>query len=197
MKITGIYKIESSKNKRRCYIGSANDIMRRWWTHLSELQKGTHHSLKLQRHYDKYGKSDLQFSILLTCDKELLIQNEQFFLDSYDTYFNNCKIAESQIGLKRSLEARERMRIAKLGKKHSEEHKRKIGLAHLGSKRSEEAKKKMSIKAMGNKNSLGTHRIVSDETRKNMSESHKGKKQSEKTKQKRSLAMMGKNKKKM
>jgi group I intron endonuclease len=87
--------------------------MARWGKHLFQLRKGLHHSLKLQRHYNKYGESDLQFSILLGCDKENLIKIEQYFLDSYNPYFNNCKIAGSQLGRKASVDT-----IRKLSEKH-------------------------------------------------------------------------------
>ena len=76
MKISGIYKIESKIKPERIYIGSAVNISRRWNWHYGALRNGRHHSLKLQRHYDKYGESDLQFIILLGCEKEDLIKIE-------------------------------------------------------------------------------------------------------------------------
>lgn len=101
MNISGIYKIESKLKPNRVYIGSAICILHRWNTHLCQLRKNKHHSKKLQRHYLKYGESDLVFSILLGCDKEDLIKTEQYFLDSYKPYFNNSQTAGSNYGMKR------------------------------------------------------------------------------------------------
>jgi len=127
MKISGIYKIQSAIKPNRVYIGSAVNINHRWNCHLSDLRKNKHHSKKLQNHLNKYGESDLLFSILLGCPKEDLIKNEQYFLDSYKPYFNICQIASSQFGLKRSEETKNKMRQ----RKHSEEYKLKM----IGNKR--------------------------------------------------------------
>lgn len=109
MKITAIYKIQSKIKPDRIYIGSAVDVSDRWRCHLKTLRKRTHHSPKIQRHFDKYGESDLQFSILLSCDKENLLKVEQYFIDSYNPYFNSCKIAGSQLGMSRSSESKKRI----------------------------------------------------------------------------------------
>jgi group I intron endonuclease len=134
-KISGIYKIQSKIKPERIYIGSAVNIPTRWYRHLLMLKNGTHRSKKLQRHYDKYGKNDLQFSVLICCDKENLIANEQFFLDSYTTYFNTLKVANSW-----------------LGHKHTEESKRKISeikkgkpTGRKGMKISDEGKQNMKV----------------------------------------------------
>jgi group I intron endonuclease len=97
---SGIYKIESKSHPDRIYIGSAVNIGNRWYEHLKKLKRNTHHSKKLQNHFNKYGESDLQFSILLGCDKEDLIKIEQYFLDSYNPWFNICKKAGNTLGLK-------------------------------------------------------------------------------------------------
>jgi group I intron endonuclease len=98
MKISGIYKIESKLYPNRLYIGSAIHICKRWTNHLCYLRKGKHTNLKLQRHYNKYGEKDLLFSIIIGCDKEDLIKIEQFFIDSFNPYFNICKVAGNSLG---------------------------------------------------------------------------------------------------
>jgi len=114
-RISGIYKIESKIKPERVYIGSAVKIADRWSHHLGELKRNAHGNIKLQRHYNKYGESDLQFSILLGCLKEDLIKTEQYFIDSYNPYFNICKIANSQLGIKRSKEYIEKLKGNKRG----------------------------------------------------------------------------------
>jgi group I intron endonuclease len=112
MKVSGIYKIESKLKPERVYIGSAVNISNRWWRHLRHLKLNRHRNIKLQRHYDKYGESDLRFSILLGCNKEDLIKTEQYFIDSYKPYFNIQLIANSNLGRKWSEETKCKMRIA-------------------------------------------------------------------------------------
>lgn len=201
MKITGIYKIESKIRTDRIYIGSAVNISERWRLHLVGLRNNKHHSGKLQRHYNKYGRNDLQFSILIGCDSENLLSNEQFFIDSYKPYFNNCKIAGSSIGIIRSKVTKEKIRISKSGTNHpnwgkhlteetkskirkslmghesSEERNNKISKVHKGKTFSEERKKKLrGIKRPYKKRRFHNRVSPTEETRKKMREAKLGKK---------------------
>jgi len=155
MKISGIYKIQSKIKPERIYIGSAVYVKNRWNLHLSDLRKNKHHSIKLQRHFNKYGEVDLQFSILLGCEKEDLLKIEQYFIDSYKPYFNNCKIAGSQLGVKRSAEAIKKMSISRKGHKWSPESIVKRTKTVTGQKRhphSKETKRKIGEKSKGRDN---------------------------------------------
>ena len=64
MTFSGIYKICSKTHPDRCYIGSAVDMYRRRREHLSYLKGNKHFSKKLQFHYNKYGKDDLEFFVV-------------------------------------------------------------------------------------------------------------------------------------
>jgi group I intron endonuclease len=110
LKHSGIYKIQSKKKPSRCYVGSAKNMALRWASHLYNLKRGKHHTPKLQHHYDKYGKNDLEFSVLLCCDIEDLIITEQFFIDALSPWFNHRKKADSNLGMKYSEESKARMR---------------------------------------------------------------------------------------
>lgn len=98
MKIVGIYKIQSVIKPERFYIGSSINMTKRWNLHLELLRKNKHGNLKLQRHYNKHGESDLQFSIILNCEKQDILKLEQEYLDSYKPYFNILKVAGSPLG---------------------------------------------------------------------------------------------------
>lgn len=100
MESAGIYKIQSKRKPDRIYVGSSNNLGKRWYFHLLLLKRNKHHSIKLQRHFNKYGIEDLEYSILLECDfnKEDLLSKEQFFIDALNPYFNICKVAGSSLG---------------------------------------------------------------------------------------------------
>jgi ATP-dependent Lon protease len=48
--ISGVYKIVSLAKSDRCYIGSSQDIYKRWEYHLRNLKNNKHHSQKGRKH---------------------------------------------------------------------------------------------------------------------------------------------------
>jgi group I intron endonuclease len=217
MKISGIYKIQSVIKPERCYIGSAVNIKNRWGSHLCDLRKNRHENGRLQNHYNKYRETDLIFSILLGCEKDDLIKTEQYFIDSYNPYFNICKNAGNTLGRKHSEETKGKYRIMRKGikpckkcldnsvltnkgKRLTEEHKSKIRISHIGKGHTEEIKKILSQKHKGKILSkehrekirlAGIGRKPSEETRKKLSASNMGHIISDETKHKISLANIG------
>lgn len=173
MKVPGIYKIQSKAKPDRIYIGSAVNLKHRWISHQSDLRLNKHVNRKLQNHYNKYGVEDLVFSVLLVCEKENLIQNEQYYLDSHKTYFNLCPIAGNNLGMKWSSESRHNLCVnwkprdnKRKGAHLTEETKQKLREANLGKKASKETKEKISIALKG--------RACSEETKRKISARHKG-----------------------
>jgi group I intron endonuclease len=127
MKTSGIYKIQSISKSERYYIGSAINIEQRWRLHLHHLRKNCHGSIFLQRHFNKYGIDDLQFSILYICDKKYLVETEQYCLDLYNPLFNLCKKAYSPLGIKHFKMKHSNVKGKNnpmFGKHHSEESKK-------------------------------------------------------------------------
>lgn len=146
-KKSGVYKIINIINNK-CYIGSSVNIKERWINHRKSLKNGKHHSNILQRAYLKYGKENFLFEILEEVEpvKEKLLEKEQYFLDTLKPEYNILKIAGSCLGSKRSEEAKQKMREARL----RDRDKTLALIEHLaslrrGTKLSEETCKKMSI----------------------------------------------------
>ena len=127
----GIYEIISKVNGRK-YIGSSDNIYRRWRIHKHTLLRGVHHSVILQRHVNKYGIGDLIFSILEECEIGSLVMKEQSYIDNNNPYFNIRKIADSNRGIIRSEETREKLRNIHLGKRASDNTKRKMAVRMIG-----------------------------------------------------------------
>jgi group I intron endonuclease len=193
-KICGIYKIKSNINNN-FYIGSAIDFNKRSKEHINRLKNNKHENPRLQNHVNKYGITDLQFSILeVVMFKEDLIKREQFYINLLNPEFNICKIAGSHLGIKYSEDAKLKMRKPK-----SEEAKFNIAKSHIGIKQSKSTIEKRMLKIRGVKKppitdehkerlrkfNLGKCRSVN--TKIKMSNSHKGKKHSIETLKKISL----------
>lgn len=160
-KLSGIYKIESKYKHEKFYIGSSINIYVRWKVHISELRRNVHRNSKLQNHFNKYGESDLLFSILLICDEEDLIKTEQYFINFTNPFFNICKTAGSCLGVKASEETRRKLSKSLKGRKPWNK-----GLKGV-IKDSDETKGKKSISHKGKRKPPLTL-----EQRKNMSNSH-------------------------
>jgi len=173
MSISGIYQIQSKIKPERIYIGSAVNIGRRWTDHLFGLKRGKHSNQKLQNHSNKYGTADLIFNVLEPCFSQFLTIREQYYINKLKPWFNICKIAGSQLGIRRSEETKIKLSKLHKGRKLSEKRCKQIGLINLGKHFTEEHKRKISESLKGNKNCLNNHH--SKETRKKLSELHKGK----------------------
>lgn len=102
---SGIYQIINKINNHS-YIGSAVSIESRFRTHKSCLKNNKHHSLYLQRAWDKYGEYNFEFLILeYVQDIPLLLKREQYYLDELNPEYNICKIAGSCLGVKGTKES--------------------------------------------------------------------------------------------
>lgn len=81
----GIYKI-TTKHNGKIYIGSSNNITKRFGSHISILNRNKHHSPYLQAVYNKYGVKNLEFSIIELTLLENKIEKEQYWMDYYKSY---------------------------------------------------------------------------------------------------------------
>jgi group I intron endonuclease len=119
----GIYQILSKHNNKR-YVGSTYLLTKRINEHKRRLKNNKHENQHLQNHYNKYGKDDLVYSVLEfiqidEIDKEqvkiLILEREQYYLDTMNPEFNICKIAGSSLGTTRSEKSNLQVRGAQRG----------------------------------------------------------------------------------
>lgn len=147
---SGIYSITCLDNGKR-YIGSAINIKSRWDVHKCRLNKGNHHSIHLQRAWQKHGSDKFRFEVIEFCGRGDLIEREQHHLDLYKPFgengYNISPRAGHTLGAKRTPEQIEKMASKHRGKKLSDEHKRKISEAARGRKHRPESIEKMRAAA--------------------------------------------------
>jgi len=83
--ISGIYLIATPRGSK--YIGSSNNIYRRWSEHRRNLRRGAHHSTRLQAAWNKYGEG-LRFEIICECSIDLLEEMEQKYINKMKASLN-------------------------------------------------------------------------------------------------------------
>jgi hypothetical protein len=121
-RVSGIYQIQNIITSK-VYIGSSVNIRGRWNQHLHTLRKGRHHSRHLQNAWDKYGEKSFIFSVIeLVVDVSLLVQREQYYLDSIRPYdrevgYNCSPTAESSRGaVRRPVSQETRAKLSQMNK---------------------------------------------------------------------------------
>lgn len=147
-KISGIYEIVNLVNGHR-YIGSAVNIKTRWGVHRNLLITGKHHSIYLQRAWNKYGSDCFQFRVIEQCFVFVLIFREQHYIDTLKPEYNIAPKAGHSLGVKLGPEARAKISANNkrrstestaaftfAGKSHSTETLQKMSAAHTGLKQS-------------------------------------------------------------
>lgn len=205
---SGIYEIRNLKTND-FYIGSAANLKDRCRQHFTALKLGDHHNRHLQNSYNKHGKDAFVFKVLMYCDKNMLVQYEQDFIDRLKPTYNKRLRVETNAGIKRSDEYKRRSSEARKGKPIHTTPEWINKLRNLmkgntfgkGIKPSPEtiAKRRTSMlgKNKGKKPSQSCRdavsrsnktRIVSEETRRKMSVARRGQKRTEETRQKISEA---------
>jgi group I intron endonuclease len=156
----GIYQIRNTVN-RKVYIGSAVNLRRRWARHRDDLRCGAHHSIRLQRSWNKYGSDAFVFEILeLVSEMRHLISVEQAHLDRTNSFnprlgYNMSPTAGSSLGVRQTDDqksktsqimknymqdpnVRSELAIKCSGWSHTPEAREKIGASHRGRKHSSE-----------------------------------------------------------
>jgi len=157
MAYCGIYRIINTINNH-FYIGSSNDISRRFKRHISDLNKERHDNIHLQRAWNKYGKDSFVLKPIRTCDCKNLLLEEQKDLDIWvgnEVCYNMRKDAKSPvaIGEKRPLWVIEKIANAQRGvPKFTEEQKKQMSVDRIGRKHTTETIQKMKNRSSSYEN---------------------------------------------
>lgn len=184
-KISGIYEIVNTLDGKR-YVGSSCNIKDRFYNHKYHLRKGTHRNGRLQRAWIKHGEQSFSFRVVMTCEVDELLVQEQRLLDELLPEYNLTPIAGRIV---RSPESIERSAAKRRGVKTgplSEAHRAAIAAAHIGRKLPDWHIEAIRAGKRGSKrpdmagNRWGSY-PKTDQTRQRLSEALKGKRKSEET----------------
>lgn len=159
---SGIYKWEN-KLSGEYYIGSAKNLNKRlleyyresYVTHPSRGKSIICYALV------KYGYSNFSLSILEYCDLSCLIEREQYYLDLLNPTYNILKYAYNSEGYKHTIEAIQKMSLAKKGRFQKEEN------SFYGKTHTEEVKELMKQIALKRTKPNNAKPVLLQDTNKN------------------------------
>lgn len=83
----GVYEIYCTPSRRR-YVGSSRNIEARWSRHKDDLKYGVHHSIPLQRAFNKYGPDAFEYRVVELCAAEDLTSREQAAVEKLKPAYN-------------------------------------------------------------------------------------------------------------
>lgn len=86
---SGIYFIKCKSNNR-LYIGSSVNIYNRLHQHLHRFKNNKHFKI-MQNSVNKYGLENFECGVVEYCEKENLLEREQYYIDTLKPYFNTNK----------------------------------------------------------------------------------------------------------
>lgn len=89
--MTGIYFIKNKLNNK-IYIGSCKDFRKRTNAHKSCLKRNVHHSIKLQRSYNKYGINAFEYLFIEETTIENSLAREQYWINLLNPGYNCAKL---------------------------------------------------------------------------------------------------------
>jgi group I intron endonuclease len=100
-----IYKITNEVDGK-FYIGSTNNLIKRYYTHIHDIRSDRKTCVKLIRAVNKHGEEHFKFEIVCECSTDEILKTEQGYIDSLKPHYNVAKIAGSNLGIKRTEEVK-------------------------------------------------------------------------------------------
>lgn len=129
----GIYRI-TCVGTTRFYIGSAENLRRRFIAHQSALRRGVHSNKKLQAAWSKYGEEAFSFEVVCICERDQLLVLEQKFIDDLfavrDGFNLALSVTANMSGLQHSEKAKEAISSAMAGRTLQPETRQRLSESH-------------------------------------------------------------------
>lgn len=145
----GIYQILNLVDGKS-YVGQSIDVEARWSQHLRKLAKQDHHSILLQRAWNKYSAASFKFNVLQECPEASLDYLEAFWmarLDSVANGYNLCSITldSGKILHQKSSLTVSKMRAKALLRSSDPEYRKKLSKALIGRSFSDEHRQNIAL----------------------------------------------------
>lgn len=139
MKKIGIYRVTLQRPDGSVshYVGQSQDILQRLRSHRYLLNRGSHTNRHLLSAWRLYGSEAFSFAIVEETSLDQLTERETWWIDQLSAHhtqggFNQRLAADSNRGLKKSMDAIQRSNAYRKGRPLSEAHKAAIGAANRG-----------------------------------------------------------------
>lgn len=140
-RLRGVYSIRNKINGKQ-YIGKSIDLKLRKYHHFNDLDKQKHHSSPLQNAYNKYGKDNFEFIVLIQdnslTDEELNDLEIRMIIEKdSDRHKNGYNVSPGggAVGpIIQSEESNKKRSLALKGRVFTKEHSERKSLAQVGSK---------------------------------------------------------------
>ena len=88
-KISGVYRITNTVTGD-FYIGSSNDVRRRWKEHKIPSRWKNYPNSQLYQDMKKYGVDKFEFEVIAEVEEEKLKETEQEFIETLKPTYNSC-----------------------------------------------------------------------------------------------------------
>lgn len=106
-----VYKI-SNDIDGKFYIGSTNNLIKRYYTHINHIRTNKNTCVKLIRAVNKHGEDNFKFEIVCECPSDKILETEQEYIDILQPHYNIAKIAGSNLGIKRTEEVKHKKSVS-------------------------------------------------------------------------------------
>ena len=138
-KICGVYKITNTVTGD-FYIGSSNDVKRRWASHKWQSVWKKYPNKKLYKDMEKYGVDKFEFEILAEVEADKLKEKEQHFIEKLQPTYNSNNA--KGLNIERCKETKKEYQKSDKGK----ESKRKANNKYKKSDKGKESQRKFDNK---------------------------------------------------
>jgi group I intron endonuclease len=158
--VPAIYLIKCLINNK-IYVGSSVNLRNRINRHYNDLINNKHASNHLQNAFNLYGNENFIVEVLVYCDRENILQQEQYFLDKLKPWdrligYNTCEIAGSPSKRVLTEDQKKKISDSLKGRIVSEETRKKIGDSNRGKIQPKEAVEKSRLANIGRKQNEDT-----------------------------------------